>query len=388
VTESDGWVDEIGHAFSGRSVLLTGHTGFKGSWLALWLHRLGAQVTGYALDPPTEPSNFALSSVGELLVEDLRGDIRDRDGFARAVGDSQPDIVLHLAAQTVVLDSYREPVETFDVNVVGTAAVLDVLRTIDRPCAVVVVTSDKCYANDESGRRFAERDRLGGADPYSASKAGTELVAAAYRHSFFPPEDLDRHGVALATARAGNVIGGGDWTPHGVVADIVSSIRRGEPVALRRPAAIRPWQHVLEPLAGYLTLAARLTGPRRADYCDAWNFGPLPEDDATVRALTDRILHEWRTGSWVDDSRPDDLPEAGVLRLSIERTASELRWHPRWRLDEAVRRTVAWYQRVSMDPASARAACLTDIEAYMGIPRGLPLPQSSPTTSASKQAGL
>jgi CDP-glucose 4,6-dehydratase len=358
-------MDELGRAFAGRSVLLTGHTGFKGSWLALWLHRLGAHVTGYALDPPTHPSNFVASCVRETLVEDRRGDIRDREGFASVVRDSMPDIVLHLAAQTVVIDSYHAPVETFDVNVVGTAVVLDVLRTTDRPCALVVVTSDKCYANDESGRRFAEGDPLGGDDPYSASKAGTELVAASYRRSFFPPEDIDRHGVALATARAGNVIGGGDWTPHGMVADIVASISSGKPVSLRRPTAIRPWQHVLEPLAGYLTLAARLRGPRRADYCDAWNFGPVAADDSTVSALTDRILREWGSGSWIDDSRPDDLPEAATLRLSTERTASKLDWHPRWRLDEAVRRTVAWYRTFDADPKAAREACLADIEAYM-----------------------
>lgn len=368
MTESDAWVDELDRAFSGRSVLLTGHTGFKGSWLALWLHRLGAQVTGYALNPPTDPSNYAVSSVGDVLADDRRADIRDRDAFARAVRESRPDIVLHLAAQTVVLDSYREPVDTFDVNVVGTAVVLDVLRTTDRPCAVVVVTSDKCYANDESGRRFAEGDPLGGEDPYSASKAGTELVAAAYRSSFFPPEALDRHGVALATARAGNVIGGGDWTPHGMVADIVRSVGGDEPVKLRRPTAIRPWQHVLEPLAGYLTLAARLSGRSRAEYCDAWNFGPLPQDDATVGAVTDRILTEWSKGSWLEDSHPDDPPEAATLRLSIDRTVSELGWSPRWRLDEAVRRTVAWHRLFDADPASARAACLADIDAYMGTP--------------------
>ncbi len=366
MNEPDRWVEEVGRAFSGRSVLLTGHTGFKGSWLALWLHRLGAQVTGYALEPPTDPSNFAVSMVGETLVDDRRADIRDRDSVARAVDESQPDVVLHLAAQSVVFDGYRAPIDTFDVNVVGTAVVLDALRVIDHPCAVVVVTSDKCYANDESGRRLAEGDPLGGHDPYSASKAGTELVAAAYRRSFFPPEDLDRHGVALATARAGNVIGGGDWTRDGVVADIVRSVGGAVPVSLRRPNAIRPWQHVLEPLAGYLTLAARLSGPRRADYCDAWNFGPVPEDEATVGVLADRILREWGSGSWVDHSRPDDLPEAATLRLSIERTVSELGWSPRWRLDEAVRRTVAWHRRFDADPASARAACLADIDAYIG----------------------
>jgi len=344
-------------------------------------------VTGYALDPPTNPSNFALSSVSEVVVDDVRADIRDRERFARAVQDSQPDIVLHLAAQTVVLDSYQEPVDTFDVNVVGTAVVLDVLRAAGKPCAVVVVTSDKCYANDESGRPFAVGDALGGDDPYSASKAGTELVAASYRRSFFRPEELGRHGVALATARAGNVIGGGDWTPHGMVADIAGSLGRGEPVLLRRPAAIRPWQHVLEPLAGYLALAARLSGPDREQYCDAWNFGPLPEDDATVGALTDQILHEWGEGSWVDASRPDDLPEAGVLRLSIEHTMSILCWRPRWRLEEAVHRTVEWYRRFNADPTAARAACLADIEAYMEDPALHPI-SGSPMGSVSKESGL
>ncbi|WP_082962133.1 CDP-glucose 4,6-dehydratase [Mycobacterium sp. 852014-52144_SCH5372336] len=366
MTEPDEWVNDLARAFSGRSVLLTGHTGFKGSWLAIWLHRLGAHVTGYALDPPTVPSNYDFSAVSELLVTDRRADIRDREAFTRVVRDTRPDIVLHLAAQTVVLDSYREPVDTFDVNVVGTAVVLDVLRTVDRPCAVVVVTSDKCYANDESGRRFAEDDPLGGADPYSASKAGTELVAASYRRSFFPPAALDRHGVAVATARAGNVIGGGDWTPHGMVADIIRSVGRGEPVKLRRPEAIRPWQHVLEPLSGYLTLAARLSGPHPERYCDAWNFGPLPEDDATVGEVTDKILREWDAGDWSHGGSPDDLPEAATLRLSIDRAVSELGWRPRWRLDEAVRRTVAWQRRFDVDPRSARAACLGDIDAYMG----------------------
>jgi CDP-glucose 4,6-dehydratase len=224
VAEPDEWTDELRRTFSGRSVLLTGHTGFKGSWLALWLHHLGAKVTGFALDPPTDPSNYRLALVGDVLAADQRADIRDSETVARVFRDVRPDIVLHLAAQTIVLDSYLAPVESFDVNVVGTAVVLDALRTIDHPCAVVVVTSDKCYANDESGRRFTEGDPLGGHDPYSASKAGTELVAAAYRSSFFRPEDLDQHGVAIATARAGNVIGGGDWTGHGIVADIVRSI--------------------------------------------------------------------------------------------------------------------------------------------------------------------
>ncbi|MEE6169101.1 MULTISPECIES: CDP-glucose 4,6-dehydratase [unclassified Mycolicibacterium] len=365
MTTPDGWPGELHHALSGRSVLLTGHTGFKGSWLTIWLDRLGARVTGFALAPPTQPSNFVVSSVDQLLTADHRADIRDRDAVARVIRECRPDVVLHLAAQTVVLEGYRQPVETFDVNVVGTAVLLDALRTVEHPCAVVVVTSDKCYANDEGGRWFAEGDPLGGDDPYSASKAGTELVTASYRRSFFPPETLDRHGIAMASARAGNVIGGGDWTPHGIISDIMRSAGTGDQVLLRRPNAIRPWQHVLEPLAGYLTLAARLSGPDAARYCDAWNFGPVADDDATVASLADLTLAAWGSGSWIDGSRPDDPPEAGTLRLSIEKTAALMGWTPRWRLGEAVERTVQWYKRFESDPGSARAACLDDIEAYM-----------------------
>ena len=360
-------------AFAGRSVLLTGHTGFKGSWLSIWLNRLGASVTGYALEPPTSPNNYELSGVAELLAADIRGDIRDRDMFAETVRAAQPDIVLHLAAQTVVLDSYADPAESFDINVMGTASVLDALRgyrrpgRVGKPCAVVVVTSDKCYVNDESGRRFTETDPLGGHDPYSASKAGTELVAASYRSSFFPPDDLARHGIALATARAGNVIGGGDWTPHGLVRDIVTAIGAGERIDLRRPSAIRPWQHVLEPLSGYLTLAARLTAPDAAQYCGAWNFGPDAADDATVAELTEAMIAHWGRGAWRDASNPDDLPEAQVLRLSTEHTAAGLGWRPRWRFAEAVARTVDWYRALDADPASARAACLTDLDAYLAV---------------------
>lgn len=363
---------DLAGAFAGKSVLLTGHTGFKGSWLSLWLHRLGAHVTGYALEPPTRPNNYELSGVAELLASDVRGDIRDRDLFAETVRTAEPDIVLHLAAQTVVLDSYADPATSFDVNVMGTASVLDALRGHGKPCAVVVVTSDKCYANDESGRRFTETDPLGGHDPYSASKAGTELVAASYRSSYFPPDGLARHGIALATARAGNVIGGGDWTPHGLVRDIVAAIGAGERIDLRRPSAIRPWQHVLEPLSGYLTLAAQLTAPDAAKYCGAWNFGPDEDDDATVAELTDAMIAHWGRGSWRDASDPADLPEATVLRLSTEHTGAQLGWRPRWRFAEAVARTVDWYRSYGADPASARAACLADLDAYLSVTEGCP----------------
>jgi CDP-glucose 4,6-dehydratase len=364
------WAEALHAWFGGRSVLITGHTGFKGSWLALWLHQLGAQVTGYALDPPTDPSNFVVSSVVEALALDHRADIREQAALEAVLRSSRPDVILHLAAQSVVLESYATPADTFSVNVLGTAVVLDAIRAVGRRSAVVIVTSDKCYANDESGRRFEEDDPLGGDDPYSASKAGTELVAAAYRHSFFPPESIERHGIAIATARAGNVIGGGDWTPYGVVADIVRSIGLNEPVRLRRPNAIRPWQHVLEPLAGYLTLAMRLGSPDGAGFCRAWNFGPEPDDEMTVRELTERFISESGAGSWLDDSHPDDLPEAGVLRLSTRLARDELDWRPRWRLAEAVERTARWYQRFAASPLWARDACLSDIDAYMSTKAG------------------
>ena len=350
--------------FAGRRVFMTGHTGFKGSWLSLWLAELGARVTGYALDPPTDPSNFERSGVAEVLAADIRSDLRDRPAIESALRGAEPDVVLHLAAQSVVLDGYADPTETFSVNVMGTANLLDAIRAIGRPCAVVIVSSDKCYENDGSGHAFSETDPLGGHDPYSASKAGTEIVAAAYRASFFDPARLAHHGIAVATARAGNVIGGGDWTPAGVLADVVRAIDVGEPIRLRYPDAVRPWQHVLEPLGGYLTLAAHLLGPNAQAACTAWNFGPRRDDEATVRELVAALHARWGTGSILEARVPGDLPEAGILRLSIDKAQAGLGWRPRWRLAEAVERTVDWY-RGTGSGTTARAACLTDIAAYM-----------------------
>ncbi len=348
-------------AFAGRSVLVTGHTGFKGSWLALWLHELGAEVTGYALAPPSRPSNFVAARVGELLASHHEADLRDRAALTAALREAEPDVVLHLAARTTVRESYLDPEGTFSVNVLGTALLLDVVRELGRPCAVVVVSSDKCYENDESGRRFREDDRLGGWDPYSASKAAVELVVSSYRRSFFT---ASQNGIAVASARAGNVIGGGDWTADGVVADSVRALQAGEPVALRNPRAIRPWQHVLEPLSGYLTLAAALSGPAAPRFCDAWNFGPRSGDEATVQQLVEQFLVAWGGGSWEDRADPAEPHEAGVLRLATEKAEGELGWRCRWSVAEAVQRTARWYRRFSLDPTDARAACLEDIAGY------------------------
>src|SRR5579859_6685627 len=339
----------FGGAFAGRRILLTGDTGFKGSWLSLWLHTLGARVAGYALPPPTQPSNFEVASVAEVLERHYDADVRDRVALLAALNTSDPDVVLHLAARTTVRDSYVNPIETFSVNVMGTAVLLDALRERGRPCV--------------------EDDPMGGADPYSASKGAVELVVAAYRHSFFPPERLSRHGIAVATARAGNVIGGGDWTPDGIVADIMRALRSGVPVPIRSPDAVRPWQHVLEPLAGYLSLASRLLGPDGAEFCSGWNFGPDERETRTVKDLVECMLHEWGAGSWIDLSRPDNPPEAGVLRLSTSKAAARLGWQPRWQTNEAIARTIAWYRRFEADPSTARSACLDDIQAYAGQAR-------------------
>jgi CDP-glucose 4,6-dehydratase len=362
---------DLAAAFAGRSVLVTGHTGFKGSWLSLWLSELGARVTGLALAPETEPSLFEAADVVTVLERHVVSDVRDRGVVAEVVREAAPDVVLHLAARTVVREGYARPAEAFSVNVDGTTALLDAVRLLDRDCAVVVVTSDKCYANDESGRPFTEEDPLGGHDPYSASKAAQELVTQAYRSSYFDParRDAARPVVRLASGRAGNVIGGGDWTPDGLVADLVRARARGETPVLRHPGAIRPWQHVLEPLGGYLALAASLARPEGASLGSAYNFGPAPEDDATVGDVTQALLDAWDTGEphasgWRHGEVTRELAEAGVLRLAIDKAATDLGWRPRWRLDEAVSRTARWYRAFAGDPGSARAECLADIRAY------------------------
>jgi CDP-glucose 4,6-dehydratase len=355
----------IAAAFAGRSVFLTGHTGFKGSWLAIWLHRLGARVAGYSLPPPTEPSNFQASAVRGLLSAHYEADVRDQAGLNAAVAETQPDVVLHLAAQSLVRESYRDPRHTFEVNVLGAVGVLEAVRAMGRPCVVVVVSSDKCYENVEQVWGYREIDPLGGFDPYSASKGAVEIVAAAYRRSFFHPDALDRHGVKLATARAGNVIGGGDWAKDRIIPDIVAHLAAGQPVPVRSPGAVRPWQHVLEPLGGYLTLAARLLASNDPRWCDAWNFGPLPGNDIPVRRLVELFLQTWGEGSWRDASRPGQPHEAGALRLSIDKAIHQLDWRPRWDVAEAVRRTAQWYRRFHRhESPTMRDACLLEIEGY------------------------
>ena len=352
----------ITHAFRGRRVLVTGHTGFKGSWLALWLQGLGAQVTGYSLGVPTTPSHFAAAGIAELLARHHDADIRDADRLAAVIDHESPDVIFHLAAQALVLASYAAPRETFDTNVMGTVNVLDAVRRRAKPCVVIVVTSDKCYAPGAPDGGHREGDSLGGRDPYSASKGAAEIVAAAYRDSFFTGP---ASGIKVACARAGNVIGGGDWAQDRIVVDAITHLARGQAIPVRFPAAVRPWQHVLEPISGYLLLAARLLATDDPKLCSAWNFGPLPGSDITVQNLVEKILHHWGRGSWLHTGETTAPRETATLRLNVDKAISTLGWRPQWDIDQTVARTIGWYRTFAEHPhQSMRAHSLADIAAY------------------------
>ena len=320
----------------GKRVLLTGHTGFKGSWLALWLDSLGAKVSGFSVDVPTSPSLFDAARVGESL-RDGRGDVREPGAVEQALSEARPEVVFHLAAQSLVRQSYAQPVETYATNVMGTAHVLEATRSAASVRAVVVVTSDKCYENRESGRAYVEGDAMGGHDPYSSSKGCAELVTAAYRNSFF-----NKSKAGIASARAGNVIGGGDWSQDRLIPDIYRAAAAREAVRIRNPKAVRPWQHVLEPLAGYLLLAERLHDGARV--AEAWNFGPDQSDSRPVAEVVDRVVKLWGDGlRWEQD--PGSHPhEAILLRLDSAKAHKQLAWQPRLALDEALAWTVEWYK--------------------------------------------
>jgi CDP-glucose 4,6-dehydratase len=352
-------------AFRGRSVFVTGHTGFKGSWLTIWLNHLGARVSGYSLTAPTAPNNFSTSRVRELLASHASGDVRDTAQLQGAIEAARPDVIFHLAAQPLVRRSYVNPQLTLEVNVMGTTGVLESVRKLGRPCVVIIVTSDKCYENHESARRHTETDSLGGSDPYSASKAAAEIVVEAYRESFFRPKDLLQHGVKVASVRAGNVIGGGDWAADRIVPDTVKSAAANQTVRVRNPKAIRPWQHVLEPLSGYLTLAARMLENNDPALCSGWNFGPNPSEEATVRDVVETLLQSWKSSKWEDASGTIQPHEENMLRLSNDKARVELGWRPRWSFREAVKHAGLWYHRFYSDPSgSTREFCWQDISDY------------------------
>ena len=347
--------------WQGKRVLLTGHTGFKGSWLSLWLQSMGAQVVGYALAPPTNPSLFEVAEVGNGMTS-IIGDIRDLERLRKVFVEHRPEIVIHMAAQPLVRYSYVEPVETYSTNVMGTVNLLEAVRSTDSVKAVVNVTSDKCYENREWVWGYRENEAMGGYDPYSNSKGCAELVTAAYRNSYFHPEQYKTHGVAIASGRAGNVIGGGDWAGDRLIPDIMRAISQGKPVNIRNPHAIRPWQHVLEPLSGYILLAQKLY-EEGAAYAEGWNFGPNDEDAKPVQWIVEKLTEAWGEGaSWVLDGG-DHPHEAHYLKLDCSKAKARLDWHPRWHLDETLDKIVSWHKYYQQG-ADMKAVTLAQIDMY------------------------
>jgi CDP-glucose 4,6-dehydratase len=357
--------------WQGRRVLVTGHTGFTGSWLALHLHDLGARVAGYALAPPTEPSLYELCRL-DALVSSTVADIRDRGALAVAAAAADPEVIIHLAAQPLVRESYRQPAETWEVNVMGTVNLLEAARACRNLRAVVLVTSDKCYENREWVWGYRETDRLGGADPYASSKAAAELAAAAWTSSFFPRVRHAEHGVALATARAGNIVGGGDWAAERLAPDFFRAILAGERLLLRNPGATRPWQHVLDPLEGYLLLAERLA-ERGAAFGGSWNFGPDQREVRTVEQVARRLCAAWGDGAAYGVDAGSHPHESRALTLDSAKARALLGWRPAWGFEEAIAETTAWVRdwQEGRDP---RDICRDQIARHAAALAALPGP--------------
>ena len=350
--------------WNAKRVFVTGHTGFKGSWLSLWLQSMGAELAGFALSPPTMPNLFDQVRISEGMTHIL-GDVRDLEKLQAAISGFKPEIIFHLAAQPLVRHSYVDPVETYSTNVMGTVNLLESVRHCRDVRAVVNVTSDKCYANKEWSRGYVESDAMGGYDPYSSSKGCAELVSAAYTASFFNHADYPKHGVAVASARAGNVIGGGDWAKDRLIPDIIQSFASAKALTIRNPKAVRPWQHVLEPLRGYISLAEQLyeQGP---DFAEAWNFGPTDTDTQTVQWIVERMVNLWhKPVSWSVDNSVQPH-EAQVLKLDITKAARRLNWNPTMDLDTALQYTVQWYEDW-INGADMHAVTLGQIKSYQSL---------------------
>ena len=342
--------------WDGKRVFLTGHSGFKGSWLSIWLSHLGASVYGYALLPPTSPSLFNVAKVDNLVKTKI-GDIRDHELLYKSMVNFNPDILIHMAAQPLVRYSYNNPIETYETNVIGTAKVLQVARSCKNLKAIINITTDKCYENLGFDKSYKETDPMGGYDPYSSSKGCAELIASAYRSSFF--DDL---GIGIASVRAGNVIGGGDWAEDRLIPDILRSFQMTKPVKIRNPKATRPWQHVLEPLSGYLVLAQKLYYNNK-EYSDGWNFGPKEQDVKPVGWILDNMLEYFPGSSWGLD-KDSNLHEAGFLKLDISKAEYKLGWRPLWKLSDTLNKIVLWHNAWKNDE-DMQAICLAEIEEYM-----------------------
>ena len=345
----------------GKKVFITGHTGFKGSWLILLLHRLGAEITGYALEPPTNPSLYNLIR-GDELINSVIADIRDYKTLLESIKHARPEIVIHMAAQPLVMESYKNPRDTYEINVMGTVNLFEAIRGVEDVKAVLNVTTDKCYENKEWLWGYRENEPMGGYDPYSNSKGCSELITSAFRRSYFNPKGNDNHGVAVASARAGNVIGGGDWAEDRIIPDFVRSMMRGEKVVIRSPYAIRPWQHVLEPLTGYLKLADKLfsEGPK---FAEGWNFGPYDKDARNVEWIIETICRLWGEGaSYSLDTNPQPH-EAHYLKLDWSKAKAELGWMPKWDIETTLKSIVDW-NKAYLNGNDMLTVCNSQIELY------------------------
>ena len=356
-------IDIFNNFYKGKRVLVTGHTGFKGSWLSIWLHELGAEVVGVALDPFTERDNYVLSGIGNKIKADIRADIRDGEKMKEIFAEYQPEIVFHLAAQPLVRLSYDIPVETYETNVMGTINIMEAIRATDSVKVGVMITTDKCYENKEQIWGYRENEPMGGYDPYSSSKGAAEIAISSWRRSFFNSEDYGKkHHVSLASVRAGNVIGGGDWALDRIIPDCIKAIEADEPIAIRNKKAVRPWQHVLEPLSGYMLLASKMWD-EPTKYCEGWNFGPRAESISTVWGVASKLIANYGKGELKDMSDPNAVHEANLLMLDISKAKFKLGWEPRMNIDQCATLIADWYKRYETE--DVYNLCVEEINLFL-----------------------
>lgn len=356
-------IDIFNNFYKGKRVLVTGHTGFKGSWLSIWLHALGAEVVGIANDPFSERDNFVLSGIGNKITADIRADIRDINRMKKIFADYQPEIVFHLAAQSLVRLSYEIPVETYENNVMGTINIMEAIRTTASVKVAVMITTDKCYDNNETLEGFVETDPFGGYDPYSSSKGACEVAIQSWRRSFFNPSEYGKkHTVSLASVRAGNVIGGGDWALDRIIPDCIRALEDGRVIDIRSPKAVRPWEHVLEPLSGYLILAQKMWD-NPSCYCEGWNFGPEAEGVSTVWEVATEVIKNYGRGELKDSSDPKAVHESNLLMLNINKAKTRLGWKPRMNMKQCMELVVDWYKRYESE--DVYALCLEEINKFI-----------------------